>query len=489
MAREVALVGGLFFVVTLAIACLLGVTDLALDGDNEHYFFMAERAASGFSPYHSHFDSKQGLSMLLTGLVIALGRPLGLGDLAMARVLSLVVLGLSLWLTWWLTLSLTGSRRAGSFAGLAMIGFSGYLYQAVMGSRPKVFLVLFMLLTMLLFVQRWHFWAGVSAALAFLCWQPALLMLGVMLLVLLVCSDRLESITRVLAGALLTVVAYQLFFFLHGSMGEQLRQTYYFPAKYMRHEFSWAAGPLNKLPQLWFEGFGRFNLLPLLAGLGLIGSGIGWLRRVKQGGRLAGGPSRGWLYVSLCFVAWILFTVYDHQGYMDLFVLLPFLAIIVGATLDRWVTRPGRPIWEQVGVGVVLLGFGLLIYQGAQMHRTDFGLREQRVLATRVDRMLEEGEKIYAIECTHLLAFNKAENWSKFGFFFRGVGRYLRAEKKGRGVLRLNRQGERPSVVLVSHHVPREIRRELRRSYREVFDREFEQQGIRVFHLSSREDG
>jgi hypothetical protein len=137
-------------------------------------------------------------------------------------------------------------------------------------------------------------------------------------------------------------------------------------------------------------------------------------------------------------------------------------------------------------VGAVLLGLGFLIYQGAQTHGADFGLREQQVLATRVGRMLEEGEMIYAIECTHLLAFNRTHNWSKFGFFFRGVGRYLRAEGKGRGVLRLRRDGERPSVVLVSQHVPREIRRELRRSYREVFDREFDQQGIRVFHLNSR---
>ena len=120
--------------------------------------------------------------------------------------------------------------------------------------------------------------------------------------------------------------------------------------------------------------------------------------------------------------------------------------------------------------------------------RTDFGLREQQVLATRVGRMLEEGEKIYAIECTHLLAFNRAENWSKFGFFFRGVGMYLRTEKKGEGRPCVSdRNGDRPTMVLVSHqHVPREIRRELRRSYREVFDHEFEDQGIRVFRLNRR---
>jgi hypothetical protein len=37
----------------------------------------------------------------------------------------------------------------------------------------------------------------------------------------------------------------------------------------------------------------------------------------------ASGPSREWLFVSLYFAGWILFTVYDHQGYIDLFVLLP----------------------------------------------------------------------------------------------------------------------------------------------------------------------
>ena len=119
---------------------------------------------------------------------------------------------------------------------------------------------------------------------------------------------------------------------------------------------------------------------------------------------------------------------------MDLFVLLPFFAIIVGTSLDRWLRRVQDPILEQVGVGVVLLALGLMIFQGVRRHHVGFGLSDQQALAARVGRMLEQGEKIYAIECTHLLAFNRAENWSKFGFFFRGVGRYLREEKKGRGV-------------------------------------------------------
>ena len=64
--------------------------------------------------------------------------------------------------------------------------------------------------------------------------------------------------------------------------------------------------------------------------------------------------------MSLCFAGWIPFTVYDHQGYMDLFVLLPFLAIIVGATLDRWVSETGKADLGPGGSGGGVTGFWII---------------------------------------------------------------------------------------------------------------------------------
>ena len=81
----------LSLVATMTIAFCYGVIDLPLLKDNQHYFYMSERVASGVSPHKSHFDPKHALSMLLTGAAIFAGRALGIADLTSARFLSLVV--------------------------------------------------------------------------------------------------------------------------------------------------------------------------------------------------------------------------------------------------------------------------------------------------------------------------------------------------------------------------------------------------------------
>ena len=131
---------------------------------------------------------------------------------------------------------------------------------------------------------------------------------------------------------------------------------------------------------------------------------------------------------------------------------------------------------------VAVAAVALLVLLAGQLPRKEFSLdlALQRRLASRVGAMLDAGDSVWAIGCTHLLAFNHANNFVRYGFFFRGMEAYLRRRHGGRE-LRLRTDGELPDVVLLSRARPERLDSLLARHYDAVPDAEFEQQYIRVF--------
>src|SRR5262245_17270267 len=103
----------LFFVVALPI-CALGyrVTRTPIAIDNQTFFYMAERAASGVPPHVSVINHKQALAHLLSAAAIAAGRHFGIDDVYAARTLSIAVGATTVAGTCALALRLIGSNPA-----------------------------------------------------------------------------------------------------------------------------------------------------------------------------------------------------------------------------------------------------------------------------------------------------------------------------------------------------------------------------------------
>jgi hypothetical protein len=96
-----------------------------------------------------------------------------------------------------------------------------------------------------------------------------------------------------------------------------------------------------------------------------------------------------------------------------------------------------------------VLGLVTLTISGHWDFRRIAGLSEQQRLGAAVGRLIDGGFSVYAVGCTHLLAFNHVDNFTSFGFFFRGVPEYLQVSTGGRGYRPL-RDGAPPDVILVS---------------------------------------
>ncbi|MFN2426031.1 MAG: hypothetical protein ABR587_06250 [Candidatus Binatia bacterium] len=164
------LVPALLFLIGLGACWRLNPLGVPIQFDNQVYYYIAERAASGIPPHVSEFDPKNALSMLMTAAAIRIGRGVGVDDLLAARALSIAVTAAVLPLLWTATRRLGGNRWMAAVAVAVPLLFVDYLSLAVAGARPKVFLVFFEALWMLAAVAGRPILLGVATGCCFLTW-------------------------------------------------------------------------------------------------------------------------------------------------------------------------------------------------------------------------------------------------------------------------------------------------------------------------------
>lgn len=471
-----------FFAITIWLCWLRGAWDMAITIDNQHYFFIAERAASGVPPHVSHFDPKNALAMLVSAAGMDAGRVVGLDDAHASRLVSLAVTGASVALAWALAVELSGSMLAGHLAALIVLCQSGFLLQGSMGNRPKVFMAAFMLAALLAVARDRPARAGVAAGCAFLCWQPALLVSGAAAAAFAFTRRPMRKLARFAAGLLVAVALYELYFVYKGALADQLEQAYEFPFHFMAHRVH----VLSRNARYVFHigpGLRPDSLLPLaLAAVLAAGWGTLLVRPRSTVARLRDRP--GFLCLGLAATVALGFTLYDYQGYPDAFLILPFEAVAVaagGAFVVRTLRERGwRRLAGAVAVAALVALTCVAVVGGVR--KSGRGLLAQMALGRAVGQMLARGQSIYAIGCTHLLAFNHVDNFVRYGFFFRGIEHYLARRYKGGEGFRPLRDGRMPDIVLLSRrsHLPDGLPW-LAHEYREATPGAFRRQRVQVW--------
>lgn len=453
-ARHPDLVHGALFFAFFVAASIAGTHDMPLAADNQHYFFIAERAASGVPPHVSQLDPKNALGMLVTAAAIVAGRLVGVDDLLASRVVSIGAGALAIALIWPLARRLTGSTIAAWVASITMLSLNRFVLMAAMGSQPKVFLVLFVVASLLLVSMRRPALAGLAAGAAFLCWQPAAAMVAAGALALLLGGGGKRAAASFVAAAVATLVAYEGYFLYHGVLGEQLSQAYLFPLQFME------SAPTKLRPVLrrvaWVlgvsEGATLWSLAPLLFVVWLV---LLWSRSWRRPPDPAYGMTKraDRIYFALASHAALVNCLLSYQGFPDRFFLDPFMAIssgwLIAGGLARFEAAPAAVQARRAVAALSLVALSLLAALGHWDYRHLRGLHAQRKLGEAVGKLLDAGFSVYAVGCTHLLAFNHVDNFTPYGFFFRGVAESLQVGTSGRGYRPL-RDGRMPDVILIS---------------------------------------
>lgn len=470
----------LYFALGMANVLLYRGWDRALIADNQHYFFIAERAASGVPPHISQVDPKTMLGPLLTAATIRIARPFGLDDIHAARLLSFAVTAASVSFVWLLGWRLSGDPWAGHFAALALLGVWAFFHEGAIGARPKVFLVFFQLAAHAAVAVRRPALAGAAAAGAFLCWQPGALVGGALFasLLLLPALERRRSLVPFVGAGLAVVALYETYFLLHGALGVQLYQSFVLPAKtqgsvpYLSHTLGliFGGGRLQTLSAAW---------LPVLSMVALFWL---WLRIVTEPKTVLGlarrFPQHCALWLAAHFaLAW---TVLDNQAHPDLLLLQPYLVVIVGlalAYIARRVADPDDPSLRRVlVVGGLVVMLATVWSASAADRENDSSVASQIALGREVGELLRDYDGVWAIGCTHLLAFNHVDNWNSYGFFFDDVIQEILRE----GDWKPMKDGELPPIILLSRGLYPGARIWLSGNYEELTTEPFKEQRIRV---------
>lgn len=476
---------------TVATCFVYGVTDLPIfNRDNQHYFMSGEAASRGVPPHESGFDPKNMLPVLLVGAMTRLGDLAGLTPVASARILSVAAFaGLVALMA---LFAFRGTRRleAGVFVVLGSLSLTTFVQHAALGGQPKIVLVLFLVATLVAVQAERYRFAAVLASLTFLCWQPALITVATLGVVLLAVAPGRRRLLETVALVALPVVLYEGYFLAKGALAEQWEQAYRFPATYMTHSFPGSFTSLRSLARLWNENFGYANVLPLIAGatIGLIG--VNLLRAPRQA-VAALRVSPGWLYFYLTMGANLAFTFYDHQGVPDLLFVLPALAIPAGVGLAAATARlgaKGGAGWGRAATALVTTGLLVLCVQapGKQRRPARYQLSDQIAAGHVVGRWLGQGETIYAVNAGHLLAFNRTTNWIGYHSFFRGVNGYLQVETGNTDVFVPLRNGALPSMIIVGSGRPYGWPAWLMEHYLEVTPPDFARQGVSAWRRRPR---
>jgi hypothetical protein len=264
----------------------------------------------GAIPYIDVWEIKPPLAWYTPALLALLSG----SDMLLLHLLNVVVtcgvmLGV-VYLVGALAFDMTDSQEAGLVAGLVMLALPGFPYLATLGFRPKYFMLLFGLISVLLQRKGQPFWSGVSAAAA-----TGYVLQGAVfpaLILFLAIRDRhADAALKSLAGMALLTIAALIPILIWGAALPMLIEVVIAPL-------------MSTEPQSLVARLAKFvqhtkYALPLTA-FGLFG-----LLRFGLGGR----GDRLWVAIGgLAYAAQVMFL--DFDSFPDLFGLHCFVSLGAG---------------------------------------------------------------------------------------------------------------------------------------------------------------
>jgi hypothetical protein len=449
----------------------------ALAADNQLYWYMSERVASGVAPYASIVDLKHALAPLVTGAGIAFGRMFGVDDVLASRLVSLLasiatVLGIHR-----LARMLGWSAMAAAIAATAMLCFGEYHMQVASGARPKVFATAFLVWS-LIEAARGRWWrAGVAGSAAAHCWQPSGLVLVAVAAAATTRRPRVGALAAAVGGALALLGVYEAYFWWHGVLQEQLVQSYVVPSKvalYGHHSLGETLGFILRRGQ---NSYGPASVIVIA---GLVFGAVAALHAARHPRAALAAAIEEPLRVAVAASAagLLAFTFVDWQAYPDLFPLYPFFALGFGRLATAIIDALPSVAVRRAAAAVLLAWLGWVVMLAVPYGYRKYELSDQYDQARQVGLLREIYGPVWAIGCPHLLGLRREANLSRYGFLLDPKLRALILERTGGQPYRPE---IRPGVILTARGGERDVIPWLPREYRRLANRSFELTGISIW--------
>lgn len=140
-------------------------------GDPSVYDYIAQSILRGQIPYRDVVDIKGPGAAYLSAFAMLLGKTIGLRDIIAVRLLHVVLTGLLSATTYLVAEIYLRNRLAAIIAFLVPLMPEHFATMLLSGTQPKLPMILFGMITLLLIAKDKPLWAGVFSMLCCLCWH------------------------------------------------------------------------------------------------------------------------------------------------------------------------------------------------------------------------------------------------------------------------------------------------------------------------------
>ena len=415
-------------------------------GDEAGYDYIAQCILRGQIPYRDVVDSKAPFGMYLSALAMAIGRAFGVQDVIAVRLLYVAFGGILCAIIYLVAESYFESRLAGAIALLVPLMSGQFVLMMAGGTRPKIPMIMFGLLTLLLIARDKPIIAGFCSMLSCLCWQPGFAFTGVALLMFsrYLTSWRDLRAIKVLLGASIPLAVVVSYFWLAGALHNLWLWTIHYNYAVYLPEGNESAGTSAALAwKLVRESMGSngFWLKLSLAGALLYVIARIWVRYRER--KLTTLPDI-WkdalvmpplVHLGFCIVNW--------PGPDNLIPFFPFIGLFVGycvVTIARIIIAippvkrhafAARAIEWAPAVPLILLV--LSVVHNARGYQIESGrtLQDQQSAFKPVADILGPNDKIYVHGTVQLLVLLNKANLNPYIFLPYGKDDYIASMRPG----------------------------------------------------------
>jgi len=470
-------------VITAALMFMYRPLSQAEEGDSAVYDYIAQMIVRGQTPYRDEIDIKAPGSFYLSALAMKAGRAVGLRDIIAARLLHILLAGLLSAVVFLVAESYLNSRLAGVLAVLSMLISQSFALWTVGGGQPKLPMILFGMLTLLLIAKNRPFLAGFCSMLSCLCWQPGLLFTGVAFLIFsaYLTSWRDLRAMKVLAGAAIPLATLLFYFRSVGALGELWTWTVVFNYSiYSRKALDGEGNALGHILYVVLKIYKADVALVVLSLAGFLTFGARRLRE-KLGG-ISALKSADLFRDAIVIAPLVYFAAclirFNAGPYLIPF--LPFVGIFFGwsiVELARIAGTSARLGKRNISWAPIILVALLILVAGYRGMEYRFEpiltLQDQDKTFQAVSSLLSDSETIYVHGTTEILVLLNRPNLNPYCFIDAGKDSFVAEERYGGSFAALvdEIEANAPKVVALSRLQRLSHRDELRRLVKQHYER------------------
>jgi len=420
--------GGVASVVVATVLFTRFTIDGSMSRDESIYVYGGQQLSHGVAPYDSIFDPKTPIPTVLAGFGAWFGRLIGYRDVYAIRLVFLACSVLAVLAMYLLVQRMWRSVLGGLTAAVILASYDGFARDALPGPDAKTPGVLFLILCMWLAARRNWLWAGVTGSLAFLVWQPFLIFPAMAVIAAGVGSKekRLRALGIAVAGVLIPIVVTFVYFAAAGAFGKFVESTFEYPLTGVKRINRSLGKQIKHIVHVVNDDYAFSGVLFWIGALLLLALLVGIVVRGRT--RLRSTLTDPVLViVGLTGLFEFGYALADFQSYPDVYPLLAYPAIGIGAVVALVEQRASFAASREAVIGIVTVALTVLTVLSAywftnNTHANNSRFNRELASGCALQRVVLPGTPLYAIGSPVPLVLTHRRNPDRYIYLDAGVG-------------------------------------------------------------------